>query len=101
MPTERKEWRRENWKFEIFYKERNHPVLIRLDDGIVGSIPTQGMDVYMYVYIYSVFVLPCVGRGLAMSWSHDQGFLPTVLRNLSETGSFMDAPCSSDSQKGA
>jgi hypothetical protein len=25
------------------------------------------MDVYVYVYFYSVFVLSCVGRGLAMS----------------------------------
>jgi hypothetical protein len=25
------------------------------------------MDVYMYVYVYSMFVLSYVGRGLAMS----------------------------------
>jgi hypothetical protein len=25
------------------------------------------MDVYVYVYVYSMFVLSCVGRGLAMS----------------------------------
>jgi hypothetical protein len=24
--------------------------------GIVGSNPTRGMDVYMYVYVYSMFV---------------------------------------------
>jgi hypothetical protein len=24
------------------------------------------MDVYVYVYVYSMFVLSCVGRGLAM-----------------------------------
>jgi hypothetical protein len=35
--------------------------------GIVGSNPTRGMDIYMYVYVYSMFVLSCVGRGLAMS----------------------------------
>jgi hypothetical protein len=31
--------------------------------GIVGSNPTQGMDVYMCVY--SVSVVLCVGSGLA------------------------------------
>jgi hypothetical protein len=42
-------------------------VVARLDAGIVGSNPTRGMDVYVYVYVYSMFVLSCVGRGLAMS----------------------------------
>jgi hypothetical protein len=37
------------------------------------------MDVYMYVYVYSMFVLYFVGRGLAMSWSLVQGVLLTVL----------------------
>jgi hypothetical protein len=37
-------------------------VLARLDVGIVGSNPTRGMDVYVYVYVYSMFVLSCVGR---------------------------------------
>jgi hypothetical protein len=37
------------------------------------------MDVYVYVYVYSKFVLACVGRGIAMSWSLVQGVLPTVL----------------------
>jgi hypothetical protein len=46
--------------------------------GIVGSNPTRGMDVYMYVYVYSMFVLSYVGRGLAMSWSLIQGVLPCV-----------------------
>jgi hypothetical protein len=39
-------------------------LLARLDDGIIGSNPTRGMDVY--VYVYSMFVF-CVGRGLVMS----------------------------------
>jgi hypothetical protein len=39
----------------------------RLDARVVGSNSTRGMDVYVYVYVYSMFVLPCVGRGLAMS----------------------------------
>jgi hypothetical protein len=50
-------------------------VLARLDAGIVGSNPTWGMDVYMYVYVYSIFELSYVGRGLAMSWSLIQGVL--------------------------
>jgi hypothetical protein len=33
------------------------------------------MDAYVYVYVYSMFVLSC----LAMSWSLVQGVLPTVL----------------------
>jgi hypothetical protein len=33
----------------------------------------------MYVYVYSMFVLSCLGRGLAMSWSLVQGVLSTVL----------------------
>jgi hypothetical protein len=37
------------------------------------------MDINVYVYIYSMFVLSCVGRGLAMSWSLAPGVLPTVL----------------------
>jgi hypothetical protein len=37
------------------------------------------MDVYVYVYVYSMFVLSCVDGGLAMSWSLVQGVLLTVL----------------------
>jgi hypothetical protein len=33
-------------------------VFARSNTGIVGSNPTQGMDVY--VWVYSVFVLSCV-----------------------------------------
>jgi hypothetical protein len=54
-------------------------VLARLDAWIVGSNPTRVMDVYVYVYVYSMFVLSCVGRGLAMSWSLVQGVVPTAL----------------------
>jgi hypothetical protein len=43
--------------------------------GIVGSNPTQGMDVCI-VYIYSVScVVLCVGSGLATGWSPFQGVL--------------------------
>jgi hypothetical protein len=65
-------------------------VFARSNAGIVGSNPTQGMDVCMCVY--SV----CVGSGLATGWSPVQGVLPTLLglRNWSETKRFMDALCS-------
>jgi hypothetical protein len=53
-------------------------VLARLDAEIADSNPTRGMDVYMYVYVYSMFVLSYVGRGLVMSWSLIQGVLPCV-----------------------
>jgi hypothetical protein len=59
-------------------------VLARLDAGIVGSNPTRCMDVYVYVYVYSMFVLSSIGRGLAMSWSLVQGILPTVLDKETE-----------------
>jgi hypothetical protein len=44
-----------------------YTILGRLDAAIVDSNPTRGMDVYVYVYVCSMFVLSCVGRGLAMS----------------------------------
>jgi hypothetical protein len=39
-------------------------VLARLDAGIVGPNPARGMDIYVYVYIYSMFVLSCVEKVL-------------------------------------
>jgi hypothetical protein len=45
----------------------------RSNAGIVGSNPTHGMDVC--VCVYSLFVLSCVGSGLAMDWSLVQGTL--------------------------
>jgi hypothetical protein len=39
----------------------------RLDAGIIGSNPTRSMDVHVYVYVYAMFVLSYIGRGLAMS----------------------------------
>jgi hypothetical protein len=48
--------------------------------GIVGSNPTQGMDVFLCLFCV------CVSSGLATGWSLIQGVLPTVLglRNCSE-----------------
>jgi hypothetical protein len=43
----------------------------------MGSNPIQGMDVCR---VYSVFVLPCVGSGLARGRSPVQGVLPTVYK---------------------
>jgi hypothetical protein len=53
-------------------------VLVRSNIGIVGSNPTQGMDVY--VLLFYVCVVLCVGSGLATDWSLVQGVLPTVYR---------------------
>jgi hypothetical protein len=44
--------------------------------GIMGSNPTQGMDVY--VRLFCVYVVLCVGSGLATGWSSIQGVLPSV-----------------------
>jgi hypothetical protein len=47
-------------------------VLARSKAGIVGSNPTQGMDVCVCALIL------CVGRDLATGWSLVQGVLPSV-----------------------
>jgi hypothetical protein len=47
-----------------------------LDAGIVGSNPTEGMDVC--VCVYSVCVVLYVGSGLATGWSPVRGVLPSV-----------------------
>jgi hypothetical protein len=54
-------------------------VFARSNAMIVGSNPTQGMEVCV-VYIYSVCLVMCVGRGLETGWSPVQGVLPTVYR---------------------
>jgi hypothetical protein len=41
--------------------------------GIVGSTPTQGMDVCV------LLVCVCVGSGLVAGWSPVEGVLPSVL----------------------
>jgi hypothetical protein len=43
------------------------------------------MDIYMRVYVYSMFVLSYVCRDLAMSWSLIQGVLPGVSKIDFET----------------
>jgi hypothetical protein len=39
----------------------------RSNTGVVGSNAIRGMDVYMYVYVYSMSVFSYVGEGLSMS----------------------------------
>jgi hypothetical protein len=46
--------------------------------GVVGSIPTRGMDVG--VRLFCVCVVLCLGSGLATDWSPVQGILQTVYR---------------------
>jgi hypothetical protein len=46
--------------------------------GIVASIPTQGADVY--VRLFCVCVVLCVGSGLVMGLSPVEGVLPSVYR---------------------
>jgi hypothetical protein len=54
-------------------------VFARSDAGIVGSNPTQGMDVWsMYMCLFFVCAGLCLGRDLATSWSLVQGVIPNV-----------------------
>jgi hypothetical protein len=51
-------------------------VFARSNTGLVGSNPTQGIDVY--VRLFCVCVVLCVGSGLGTGWSLVQGVLQTV-----------------------
>jgi hypothetical protein len=53
-------------------------VFARSNAGIMGSNPTQGIDVY--VRLFCVYVVLCVGSGFATAWSPIQGVLSTVYR---------------------
>jgi hypothetical protein len=44
----------------------------------LGSWVQILLEAWMFVCLYSVFVLSCVGSGLATGWSLVQGVLPTV-----------------------
>jgi hypothetical protein len=44
----------------------------------LGSWVSIPLGAWMFVCFYSVFVLSCVGSGLATAWSLVQGVLPTV-----------------------
>jgi hypothetical protein len=53
-------------------------VFSRLNTGVVGSNRTRGMDVY--VRLFCVCVVLCVGRFFATGCSPIQGVLPIVYR---------------------
>jgi hypothetical protein len=53
-------------------------VFARSEAGIVGSNPTQGMDVWCVCTFFCECVVLCLGRGLATSWSLVQGVLPSA-----------------------
>jgi hypothetical protein len=53
-------------------------VFARSNAGIVGSNPTQSMDVC--VHLFCVCVVLCVGSDLMTGWSLVQGVIPTVYR---------------------
>jgi hypothetical protein len=63
---------------------------------MLGSWVQIPLKAWMFICVYSVFVLSCVGSGLVMGWSPIQGVLLTVLRlrNWSKMTCFMDALCS-------
>jgi hypothetical protein len=51
-----------NWPITVAERSKACTVFARSEAGIVGSNPTQGMDVwYMYVFIL------CLGRSIATS----------------------------------
>jgi hypothetical protein len=59
-------------------RSKARTVFARSNSGIVGSNPTQGMDVC--VCLFSVCVVLCVGSGFVAGRSPVQGVLPTACR---------------------
>jgi hypothetical protein len=53
-------------------------VFARSEAGIVGSNPTQDMDVWCVYEFFCVCVVLCLGSGLATGQSLVQGVLPSV-----------------------
>jgi hypothetical protein len=64
------------WPITVSARSKAWTVFTRSNAGIVGSNLTQGMDVY--VRLFCVYVVLCVGSGLATGWSPGRGALPTV-----------------------
>jgi hypothetical protein len=54
-------------------------VVARSNSGVVSSNSARGMDVY--VRLFCVCVVVCVGTGLATDWSRVQGVLPSVKKD--------------------
>jgi hypothetical protein len=63
-------------------QSRARNVFVRWNAGILGSNPTQRMNVYMC--LFRVCVVLCVGRRLTTGWSPVQGVQPIVykIKNL-------------------
>jgi hypothetical protein len=61
--------------FTVAERSNAWTIFARSDSGIVGSNPTQRMDVWC------VCVVLCLGRGPGTSWSLVQGVLPSVIRS--------------------
>jgi hypothetical protein len=59
-------------------RSKEWTVFVRLNAGPVDSNSIQGMNVY--VRLFCIYVVLCVGRGLTTDWSPVQGVLPTVYR---------------------
>jgi hypothetical protein len=60
-------------------RSKTWTVFARSNTEIVGSNPTQGVDVYI-VCLFCACVVLCIARGLATDWSPVQGVLPTLYR---------------------
>jgi hypothetical protein len=66
------------WPVTVAEQSKACTVFARSEAGIVGSNPTQGMDVWYVCAFFCVCVVLCWGRGLATSWWPVQGVLPSV-----------------------
>jgi hypothetical protein len=66
------------WPITVVTWSKAWTVSVRSNTGVVGSNPTQGMDVC--VCLFCVCVVLCVGSGLATGWSPVQRVLSTVYR---------------------
>jgi hypothetical protein len=53
---------------------------LSLPTETLGSWVWIPLEAWMFVWIYSVFVLSCVGSGLVASWSPIKDVLPTVYK---------------------
>jgi hypothetical protein len=53
-------------------------VFARSEVGVVDSNPIQDMDVWCVCVFFCVCVVLCLCKGLATSWSPDQGVLPSI-----------------------
>jgi hypothetical protein len=71
-------WRIPLGPITVAARSKAWTVFARSNAVVVGSNPTQGIDVC--VRLFCICVVLCVGRGLATGWSPVKGVLPTVYR---------------------